>query len=361
TGANDLPVANMVAHALAGGLAAEAVGGDFAAGAASGLASSVAANAGLFDGLSPEQIAKVSEVIGGTAALLAGGDARDVNQGATTSQSAALNNYLTHAQIKEFEADLKACGKNAECKVDVTHKFVKLSEQQNADLANCGTLDCIKWHSQRIQEARAASNEILNPYIQADPRYTVQLASLQSPERISASTHVALARVQARSDAVETCGNNSTCVERETSNRFETWARQQENKEIIAAAFGVATAAVGIIRGGKVQIVTPEKAPNRGLPDNGIDYRTISTAKPNQATTPRNLTEQAAWNGILENPSAGRPLNLSNDPRFRPEDGFQKMETSTITDSGQRVTIHYQYNSNTGQPYDIKIVYPPNP
>ncbi|WP_170419199.1 two-partner secretion domain-containing protein [Ruegeria atlantica] len=96
-----------------------------------------------------------------------------------------------------------------------------------------------------------------------------------------------------------------------------------------------------------------------GLPNNGIDYSTISTAKPNQATTPRNLTEQAAWNGVLENPSAGRHLDLNNDPRFKPEDGFQKMETSTVTENGQRVTIHYQYNSNTGQAYDIKIVYPP--
>lgn len=42
-GANDLPVMNMVAHALIGGLASDASGGKFAEGAASGLASAAVA------------------------------------------------------------------------------------------------------------------------------------------------------------------------------------------------------------------------------------------------------------------------------------------------------------------------------
>ncbi|WP_336232515.1 two-partner secretion domain-containing protein [Thalassospira sp. CH_XMU1458] len=98
---------------------------------------------------------------------------------------------------------------------------------------------------------------------------------------------------------------------------------------------------------------------NKGLPDNGIDYSAISTASNGQRVSPTNLQEQSLWTGVVENPAAGRVLqNLNNDPRFQASDGFQKMEMTTVSETGQRVTIHYQYNSNTGQPYDIKIVYP---
>ncbi|MEM7776377.1 MAG: DUF637 domain-containing protein [Pseudomonadota bacterium] len=110
TGANDLPVANLIAHAFVGGLAAEATGGEFAAGAASGLASATAAQSGLFDGLSEQQIAVVSQLIGATAALVANGDAGDVYQGATAAQSAAFNNYLTHAQIRSWRRPTRTAG-----------------------------------------------------------------------------------------------------------------------------------------------------------------------------------------------------------------------------------------------------------
>lgn len=100
TGANDLPALNMVAHALAGGLAAEALGNDFKAGAASGLASAMAAQGGAFDDMEPEQIAAVSKLIGGVAAAIANGDAESIVQGASIASSAAINNHAMHPEHK---------------------------------------------------------------------------------------------------------------------------------------------------------------------------------------------------------------------------------------------------------------------
>lgn len=96
-----------------------------------------------------------------------------------------------------------------------------------------------------------------------------------------------------------------------------------------------------------------------GLPNNGVDYTRKSTAKSYQATAPRTLFEQSVWNGVLNNPQMGRNLvNMNNDQDFRSEDGFRKKEVSVESAEGQRVTIHYQYNENTGKAYDMKIAHP---
>lgn len=96
-----------------------------------------------------------------------------------------------------------------------------------------------------------------------------------------------------------------------------------------------------------------------GLPSNGVDYDTISTAGPSQSAIPRDLNEQALFNGVRSSPSSGRPLpGLNNDPRFQASDGFQKMEMTHRLPDGKNVTVHYQYNLNTGLPYDIKVVTP---
>ncbi|WP_249939057.1 VENN motif pre-toxin domain-containing protein, partial [Tenebrionicola larvae] len=86
----------------------------------------------------------------------------------------------------------------------------------------------------------------------------------------------------------------------------------------------------------------------------------ISTAKPGQQfTQPRDLNEQLLWSQVSENPASGQPLrNMNNDPRFPVSAGFQKMQVTQKTTDGQSITIHYQYNSNTGKAYDIKITTP---
>ena len=59
---------------------------------------------------------------------------------------------------------------------------------------------------------------------------------------------------------------------------------------------------------------------------------------------------------MIENPKGGDPLPLGSDPRFSRDTGFQKMQANHQLPDGSNITIHYQYNSNTGKAYDIKIV-----
>ncbi|MEK6636849.1 MAG: hypothetical protein AABY88_02075 [Pseudomonadota bacterium] len=89
-----------------------------------------------------------------------------------------------------------------------------------------------------------------------------------------------------------------------------------------------------------------------------VDYEKISTAKPGQAIKPRDLNEQVLFNQVIDNPAAGRKLDLSGDPRFKASDGFQKLEAIQKLPDGTNITIHYQYNSVTGKAYDIKFVTP---
>lgn len=86
---------------------------------------------------------------------------------------------------------------------------------------------------------------------------------------------------------------------------------------------------------------------------------TISTAKPGQVTVPRDLNEQVFWRKVSENPLQGKKLeNMNNDPRFPTSAGFEKMEAKHKLPDGKTISIHYQYNAETGKAYDMKIVTP---
>ncbi|MEI9484269.1 VENN motif pre-toxin domain-containing protein [Enterobacter cancerogenus] len=86
----------------------------------------------------------------------------------------------------------------------------------------------------------------------------------------------------------------------------------------------------------------------------------ISTAKPGkQFTAPRDLNEQTFWKEIESNPAQGVKLpGMNNDPRFPTSAGFQKMEATHYLPDGSSMSLHYQYNVNTGKAYDMKIVTP---
>ena len=86
----------------------------------------------------------------------------------------------------------------------------------------------------------------------------------------------------------------------------------------------------------------------------------ISTAKPGQQfTAPRDLNEQTFWKQVESDPSQGNKLrDMNNDPRFPTSAGFQKMEATHYLPDGSSISVHYQYNFNTGIAYDMKIVTP---
>ncbi|MBT0728566.1 hypothetical protein HGT73_14635, partial [Rosenbergiella australiborealis] len=86
---------------------------------------------------------------------------------------------------------------------------------------------------------------------------------------------------------------------------------------------------------------------------------TITTAKGIQNPFPRDLNEKVLWNGVKANPPAGEVLKgMNKDPRFPASAGFQKMQVTHELPDGSNITIHYQYNSNTGKAYDMKMVTP---
>ncbi|MCH4592808.1 hypothetical protein L7A47_10970, partial [Achromobacter xylosoxidans] len=86
----------------------------------------------------------------------------------------------------------------------------------------------------------------------------------------------------------------------------------------------------------------------------------ISTAKlGSQTTVPRDINEQMFWKEVRSNPLQGRKLyGMNNDARFPEMAGFQKMEAKHKLPNGKSIIIHYQYNSNTGKVYDMKITSP---
>ena len=126
------------------------------------VASALTAQLDLFKGLSASQIAKISQLIGGTAALLAGGGALDVNQGAAIAQSAALNNYLTHKQWGDFIAALQSCGSDSACKQRAQDQYYKISLDQEHALALCGNnLACMAPHLQELMTVQKNSETIV--------------------------------------------------------------------------------------------------------------------------------------------------------------------------------------------------------
>jgi RHS repeat-associated protein len=87
-----------------------------------------------------------------------------------------------------------------------------------------------------------------------------------------------------------------------------------------------------------------------------------STAKIDlgQSASPRNYPEKLAVEAVNADPSIGRLVrNANNDPTFSSEQGWQKMEYVLESQSGGKITVHYQVNANKapGQAFDVKVVH----
>ncbi|WP_323588156.1 hypothetical protein [Aliarcobacter butzleri] len=88
-----------------------------------------------------------------------------------------------------------------------------------------------------------------------------------------------------------------------------------------------------------------------------IKYSNISTAKSYQSNIPRTLKEEMLWKEVVANPSSGKEImkDKIKDPRFKPEDGWQKMSKTHKLPDGRKIEIHYQYNKLVDKAYDIKL------
>ena len=407
-------------HAFVGGLTAEAMGGDFRTGAlAAGANEALVEFLDSQLGSDPETrtllLTTASQLVGIVAAELINGDAND---GAFIAAQATRYNYLAHPEAKRLQelnrlledgslteaqrqaleeerlaiqtlsqsrdrALEEACGQGGSaqaCSYERALLQVAMNSWQDVTLGRedrdtvfaeyLHTAGQYGQHQQQRMErigAEALSEMVVDsinaPIIMGQLVGQALLGDEESQALLQemgqeikalftnpASYITESAREQlAQADALEQAG------QLDEADRLRVRVALENESMLLGTAGLVAS----LPRLAKSVVISRSGMAGAGLPNNGINYDTISTAGPKQATAPRNLIEQVVWNGVLENPNAGRPLNLSSDSRFRPEDGFQKMEVTTLTENGQRITIHYQYNANTGRPYDMKIVFPP--
>jgi len=130
-------VGHLILHGGVGCLALEALNGDCVAGFFAGASSSLLAGSNLSD----EQILELAPLVGAFAGYFtSGGNAINVSFGGTISQSAVVNNFLTHVDIENFHAELRACEQANEaasgsCNVnEIAARYRELSDQRNADL-----------------------------------------------------------------------------------------------------------------------------------------------------------------------------------------------------------------------------------
>ncbi|MGR2741108.1 DUF637 domain-containing protein, partial [Billgrantia sp. Q4P2] len=129
-------------HALAGGLTAEAMGGDFrtgamAAGANEALVEYLDSQLGSDPQTRTHFLTTASQLVGIVAAELVNGD---VHQGAEIAAQATRYNYLRHDQLAMARAELADCNGESHCMEEVVERYQDLSQEQHkAAVEACST------------------------------------------------------------------------------------------------------------------------------------------------------------------------------------------------------------------------------
>ncbi|MGQ1886591.1 DUF637 domain-containing protein [Serratia marcescens] len=358
----DIP-GRAVSHAVLAGVAAE-IGKGNAKGAAAGALAAELAGVILGDNIikpeewqkKSEQQAQMARVLGAAAGAVFTGKSDGAYSGATGGENAFRYNYLSHKQQELMEKDLAAA---------------KSPLDKAVVLANWGI-------TSHTQDGAFAAGVVSG--IPVEISDTVDgLVAVASNPREAADALIALIKNDERFSII------GESVKQEYLGRVETFKTKYEHAGVDGAfgaglEFGKLTmAGLGLFAGaagaGKlgVKVTTntikaAEKAAFKSPNLVGLSQQTqklikdaegISTAKGIQVTSPRDLNEQVLWNIVRNNPEHGTPLKgLNNDSRFPVEAGFQKMDATHYLPDGSTISIHYQFNSNTGKAYDMKITSP---
>lgn len=133
--------AKVTLHAVMGGLAAEAAGGDFKTGAvAAGLNEALVNTlAQHYAEMEPEKKQQLllmnSQLLGVLAAAAANGDGDSSQMGAWVASYSTQYNYLTHEEVEDKRAKEKACADDG-CVQDVREEYAELDEGRNKKLAD---------------------------------------------------------------------------------------------------------------------------------------------------------------------------------------------------------------------------------
>ena len=147
-------------HAIMGGLAAEAAGGDFKIGALAAGANEALIDtlANQYDNMSQDQRSSLltmnSQVLGVLVASVAGGDEKDMQTGAWVAGNATQYNYLSHQELDAFEEQARNCKAQGNCD-QVREEFRQLSVALDDELNQlCGVSpqDCFAIHGDFIEQ-----------------------------------------------------------------------------------------------------------------------------------------------------------------------------------------------------------------
>ncbi|WP_340611664.1 hemagglutinin repeat-containing protein [Xenorhabdus bharatensis] len=369
---------NLLAHAILGGVIAEMKGGSTIAGATGAVGGELAASAiaqALYPGkasseLTPdekEKISNLSTLAGGIAAGLTTDSTAGGVEGAQSAKNAIENNYLSVNELDSFAHKARTC-EGESCKQvikDMVDTNIR-NQQEMMDFCNSNPNQCAQKYGYLVDQWPVFERTLKN--MDRDGTLPVEFRNYLS--------------------AVNTLGQAATGKVGELgwTKRFEAMGMNQETAAAMAMMLPVIVEgskgpkSSPTTKGSTGAVVNTEKAALEKIGKNSQgttnlgdksantvyhqqvikNAEKISTAKPGQqVAAPRDLNEQTFWKQVQSNPLQGKDLpGLNNDPRFPMAAGFQKMEAKHKLPDGQTITIHYQYNSNTGKAYDMKIITP---
>lgn len=268
-----------------------------------------------------------------TGSILQGIGGATGGTGAAYAGNAYQYNYLKHEEIIQYNDEMRRCGDDPSCQYKVFSEYSEISADRNDEVAACKTEECRKAHYDDFMKAKEVANVILNPFNHNDDQYYRALFTLQSNDVNSAVNEIAMARIQARSDAREQCGSDDACTQRYADEYFQLWANIKENKEIIAAV-------AGIVSGARIGMSSGAVGASKGRsPWTQISSDSRAVIRDVEANTGLNVpkTQRAELANELRNVNHGSPVSATEYAALQRE--YRQ----------NRVQLIKEWEKNTGQ------------
>ncbi len=245
-------------HAIMGGLAAEAAGGDFKIGALAAGANEALIDtlANQYDNMSQDQrsglLVMNSQVLGVLVASMAGGDEKDMQIGASVAGNATKYNFLGHQELDEFEEQARKCETNGNCD-QVKDDFRRISVALDDELNMMCGFD--------LQGCVALYGDLVHDRLSMQERIAGLSTDSDIPWRLRADLHVF--QLQNMSAA-------GTLIQTQTQLSLEEKGYSSEKAAITAAVLAtLASGGAGVKRAKTSPIPTPTETPT----SNGFVYK----------------------------------------------------------------------------------------
>ncbi len=197
----DGSLAKVGLHAVMGGLAAEAAGGDFKTGALAAGVNELLVDslAQQYSGMDEDQkkslLVMNSQVIGVLAAAAQGGDAEALQTGAWVAGSATQYNYLGHQELDALEAEARTCSADGTCE-EVKQKFRALSVANDDALgAACSSnpAGCVQIYGDLLNDRLSLQERLAGLYFDDSIpvlfKTDLHVYQMQNQSAISTLTH----------------------------------------------------------------------------------------------------------------------------------------------------------------------------